>query len=489
MAARRDFIWVSGGRLAAALIALVSIRLSTTLLPPEQYGLLAILVTFQTFCGLFIVNPLGQYINRHTHEWADDGTLLPRLRRYRQYVMIAGMTGGVAVGAWPILQPLLWTERLLQVIAVTAMVVAATWNATSVGMLNMLGQRAASVVWATTTAFTSLLLSWLLVRESASGLAWFFGQAAGMALGAVGAGRAVRRHLGSRVPPAGDWPLIDADGIRAYALPLAIATGFMWWLLSGYRLQVERYWGLAALGYATVGLGLVGQLWGLCESLAMQFLFPLYFKRIAGTSLVDGRLAFSDLLNTLGPQYLVLAAVTLPSASALLMVFVANAYGDAYRFVWLGALVECCRVLGNVLGNAAQVERRMIALIWPYALGALALGTGLAVAAAAGWPLEQGLVALALAGAVTLLAMFVQMRRVLGYTLDRWRWGFAALLLAASALLSLSAPLQPHSMGGALMVIGGAGGIAAVSLLALLWKNPATVRLLAVQLHPAMKGA
>jgi len=46
-------MWIGGVQLLTALFALAAIRLSKSLLPPEQYGVLALLVTFQVFCGLF----------------------------------------------------------------------------------------------------------------------------------------------------------------------------------------------------------------------------------------------------------------------------------------------------------------------------------------------------------------------------------------------------------------------------------------------------
>lgn len=482
--AHRDLLWVVAGRLTGALIALISIRVSTSVLLPQQYGLLAILVTFQTFCGLFIVNPVGQYLNRHTHEWVDDDTLMPRLRWYRRYVMLAAATGATAFGGWTLTQPLSWPERILEVGVVFAMVVSATWNGTFIWILNMLGRRADSVLWASVTAAMSLLLSWLLVRQSPSATLWFAGQAAGMALGAVGAGRAVIRCLKGGLQPAGVRRLIDAHGIRTYVLPLAIATGFMWWLVSGYRLQVERYWGLAALGYAAVGLGLANQMWGLCESLAMQFLYPYYFRRIAKTSTIGGCQAFSDLLNVLGPLYLVLAAATLPCASALLTLFVSPVYADAYPFFWLGVLVECCRVLANVMGNAAQVRRRTSVLIWPYVLGAVVLVTGLGIAEAENLALQPALAILAVASGAMLLTMFIAIRREINFELDRLRWGFAALVLLASAMMTWYVSWKAHSIPAALALIGVAGAIAAIALLALLWRNPAAERLLKTQLTP-----
>ena len=73
----------------------------------------------------------------------------------------------------------------------------------------------------------------------------------------------------------------------------------MWLQLSGYRFLIEGYWGLAQLGFMAVGLQLAGQISALAESLAMQFLYPLFYRRV---SLQEEKnevvLAFSDLLNT-----------------------------------------------------------------------------------------------------------------------------------------------------------------------------------------------
>lgn len=497
MAATRDFLWIGGGRVVTALVALASIRLSTALLPPEQYGVLSLLVTFQVFCGLFLVNPVGQYINRHTHAWADDGTLLPRLARYRAWVIVAALAGALASGLWALSKPVAWSERLLVMATVTLMVVAATWNATSVSLLNMLGHRAQSVGWGAATVLLALALSYAFTLFAGGGLAWFGGQALGMGIGAVGAGIAVRRVLG--VTGVGLKPdlrgsgsraitLLEGDALRGYILPLAVATGFMWWLLSGYRLLVEAHWGLVALGYAAVGLTLASQLWGLVESLAMQFLFPLFYRRIATPDSPDGALAFPDLLNTLGPVYLVLAAATLAGAPALLALLVDAAYADVVPFVLIGAAIECGRVLGNVLATAAQVDRRMSALVLPYAAGALAMTAGVAWVASSGGDITQAVAMLAVAGAVTLATMAHAMRRLHAFRLDGARWSAALMLAVVTAWLAVQSPWVPSGVAAALGIVAVIGAVSAVSLAALLWKNPATARLLAVRLQPDPQG-
>lgn len=482
MAAARDFLWVGVGRLVTALVGLASIRLSTSLLPPDQYGMLALLITFQVFCGLFLVNPVGQYIHRHTHGWADDGTLLPRLARYRAWVIIAAFAGALASGVWSMTQPITVGERILVMAVVTLMVVAATWNGTSVWLLNMLGYRAQSVSCGAATALLGLLLSYAFTSFATGGLAWFAGQAVGMAIGAFGAGIAVRRAL--PVAKVGRFPLLEPGVLRGYILPLAVATGFMWWLLSGYRLLIEMHWGLVALGYAVVGLALATQLWGLLESLAMQFLFPLFYRRIASPDRPDASLAFADLLNTLGPVYLVLAAATLVAAPALLALLVDAAYAGVVHFVLLGAVIEFCRALGNVLATAAQVDRRMFTLVPPYAAGAVSMGAGVAWVAQGGGDIEQAVAMLALGGAVTLGVMALAMQRLHDCRLDLSRWGCALLMVVGAAMLALKAPLVPAGIGAALTIVALAGLVSAVSLVLLLWKNPATTRLLAVRLKP-----
>ena len=450
------------------------------MLPPEQFGTLAVLITFQTFCGLFLVNPVGQYINRHTHAWADDGSLLPRMRRYCSWVLLAALFGGLASGVWAISQPLSWGERALVVATVVFMVIAATANATSVYLFNMLGHRSLAVGWAGVTALLGLLLSLTITYRFGVGLAWFAGQALGMAIGAVGAIGAMRRLL----PVARDssWPLLEAGAFRTYVLPLALATGFMWWLLSGYRLFLEARWGLAALGSAVVGLSLAAQLWSLLESLAMQFLYPLFYRRLAVGGTPDSALAFSDLLNTLGPVYLVMAAATAIGAPSLLALFVDAAYANVVPFVLLGVAIECCRALGNVLGTAAQVERRMVALIPPYVMGVLVLTVALFMLDA-GSDISNAVVILAVAGVVTLITMALVMNRLQRFSIDGPRWGGASVLVLCAGSLAKFSPLVPEGFAAALFWVVVIGVLAAIAIVALLWKNPGCTRLLAVRLQ------
>jgi O-antigen/teichoic acid export membrane protein len=471
---------VSGGRLAAVLMALITIRAVTTFLTPEQYGELALLITVQMFCGLFLVNPVGQHINLHTHAWWDDGTLMARLKSYRHYVFAVSLVGGVVVlglGKQNSVEQLFWTA-----IAMFAMVAAGTWNATLIPMLNMLGFRAASVVWSIITVAIGLTSSIFLVVWLPSAAAWFAGQSIGMVVGALGARYFLGRNAVRSLHSLNKLPLLDKRTILTYCFPLAVATGFMWMQLSGYRFLIERYWGLAQLGFMAIGLQLAGQIWALAESLAMQFLYPLFYRRVsAHEKQAEVELAFSDLLNTLVPVYFVLTGLLVLSAPYLLKVLVASQFQSALTFVMLGAGIELCRVLGNLLSNAAHVRRKTKSLTLPYAVGSMT--TLFLIYFAGAWQLAISWAGVALmVGAIAMLiVMWIGMHRQVRFTLDagRWLWSTIFMLTLGAPVLWMPTMSSLGSTIGMLLLIATPAGTAFV---ALLWKNPALLRLLNVQL-------
>lgn len=472
---------VSAGRLAAALMALISIRAVTTFLTPEQYGELALLIAVQMFCGLFLVNPVGQHINLHTHAWWDDGSLSARLISYRQYVLVVSFVGSAVVLGINLhhsASQLLWT-----VISMFAMIAAGTWNGTLIPMLNMLGFRAASIFWSIITVATGLASSIFLVVWSQSATAWFAGQAIGMGVGALGAKYVLRQHARQSEFVAPTLSILDRHTILSYCLPLALATGLMWLQLSGYRFVIESYWGLAQLGYLAVGLQLAAQIWGLAESLSTQFLYPLFYRRVsAHEKLLEVDLAFSDLLNTLVPVYLVLAGVTILSAPYLLKLLVAPQFQDALNFVMLGAGIELCRVLGNLFSNAAHIRRKTKSLALPYAIGSV---TTLGLIYISGIrQMEISWVGLALiTGSVAMfMTMLINMYHQVKFSLDVWRCCTGAAVMLAMSLLVLLFP-RVSGVGAAIGMLLLVGIPAGIAVFAVLWKNPATIRLLGVQLQ------
>jgi O-antigen/teichoic acid export membrane protein len=472
---------VAGGRLASAIMALISIRAVTTYLTPEQYGDLSLLIAVQSFCGLFLINPIGQHINLHTHSWWDDGTLIARLKSYQRYILGVSFIGGVVVFAMGKQQSsaqILWTSAVMFIT-----VVVGTWNSTLIPMLNMLGFRAASVVWSILTIMLSLACSILFVIWLPSAVAWFAGQSIGMGIGALGAKFFLSKHAIPSKRSKGLLSLIDRRTILSYCLPLAMATGFMWLQLSGYRFLVESYWGLAQLGLIVVGLQLAGQISALVESLAMQFFHPMFFRRVSAHEQMDEvKLALSDLLNTLVPVYFVLTGLIIVSAPYLLKVLVASQFKDAKYFVMLGAGIELCRVVGNLLSNAAHIRRKTNSLALPYAAGAI---TTLLLIALIGFRQQEIIwvgVALMSGAIAMLLVMLIAMYRQVNFRLDVWRCLLGSVVMLAM-IGSVHWMPKPDGLLLSIECLILTATLASFVVIALLWKNPATLRLLNVHLR------
>lgn len=469
---------VGGGRLAAALLGLLGIRAATTLLTPEQYGQLALLLVVQTFCGLLLINPVGMHINRHTHAWWDDGSLLSRLREYRKYVLAVSILGGVAALFVAAGVPAI--QRMASVPAMLLMVFGATWNATWIPLLNMVGQRGAAVRWSLVSSLLGLLLSVLLCAIWPVATAWFIGQAGGLLLGASGAERVLRRlvpHQNERQFP----PLLDRQTLMLYCLPLGLGTGLMWLQSSGYRLVVEHYWGLAPLGYFSLGLLLATQIWALAEALAQQFFMPLFYRRIAQAGEEGKSAALSDLLNVMVPLYLVLAGMTYLGAPHLVKLLVASRFAEVELFVRLGVGIEFCRVTANLLVNAAHANQQTRSMILPYALGASMALAAVALAGEGGLAIHAVSVALLLAALLMLCVMWLTMSREVRLVVDAKRWLLAGGVLLLFGLSSLWVP-YPVGWGAAMLVLLGIGVAGGVAMAGLLRGSPALRRWLQVDL-------
>lgn len=478
MAFKRDFLVISGGRLASAFIALVSIRAVTTFLTPEQYGELALLITVQMFCGLFLVNPVGQYINLHTHTWWDDGSLFSRLKIYQRYILLVSLVG-FFVALFVNHQASL-DHSILTSLTIFLMVFAGTFNATLIPILNMLGYRGASVLWSILTISVGLILSISLSFFVPSATVWFLGQALGMLIGWLGASYYLRQHNKLSKPSNS---LLNKKIALSYCLPLALATGFMWLQLSGYRFLINNYWGLAQLGFFALGFQLVGQIWALVESLAMQFLYPLFFRKVSDyKNKVIVSQAYSDLLNTLMPVYFVVSGFIIISSPYLLKVLVSNQYKDATIFLSLGACVEMCRVLGNLLSNAAHVKRNTKALAIPYFIGALLSIAFIYFAGVSSLDIKWAGIGLLLGSIAMLIVMIITMHQQLKFMLDSSRCICGILIMVLMFIFSESMPIFDTWLKSFMMLIL-LVVVYSFIIFVLLRKNPATHRLLKVQLR------
>ena len=193
-------------------------------------------------------------------------------------------------------------------------------------------------------------------------------------------------------------------------------------------------------------------------------------------------LAFSDLLNTLVPVYFVLAGSLVLGAPYLLKILVAPKFQDAIVFVMLGSGIELCRVLGNILSNAAHARRKTISLALPYAAGAIVSLVLIYIVAVCQMGVMWAGAALIIGAMAMLMVMWFGMRRQVNFKIDfaRWAWGLA-FIFAVPAFVTWIPKVSGMGIAIAMLVLVAIPS--GVAMLTLLWKNPAMLRLLNVQLR------
>ncbi|MDX4035710.1 hypothetical protein Q6A69_05160, partial [Aliarcobacter skirrowii] len=64
------------GRVLQIIIALLSIKIATKYLEPIEMGNYYLIMSIVGLYGFFLINPVGQYINRNTHRWYEEKKIM-----------------------------------------------------------------------------------------------------------------------------------------------------------------------------------------------------------------------------------------------------------------------------------------------------------------------------------------------------------------------------------------------------------------------------
>lgn len=482
-----DFVIIVLARVITALLAIASVRVMTTFLTPSDYGQWSLLVAYQTLGALFLINPVDQHVFRFAHIWWDAGKLIENLKKYNLYIIAVSLFIGLIVFLWWSINNGIATAGILSGISVALILYLSSCSIGLSFLLNMLGFRADSVTWAVVSAIVGLLSSTLLVMQYPNAMTWLYGQAIGFAIGALGALNSLRkRHPKLDIPSQkiAFSNFINRFTVFNFCLPLAAATGFMWLQNTGYRLFVGDVWGFTALGFMVIGLGISAQLTAIIESLAMQFLYPYFARRVASAK-SDGQIgtALSDLMNVLAPIYAIWAGFNAICATALLELLTDARYHVAVPFVIFGAMIEFMRCTTNLWSNTARAKLKTKGLIMPYMVGAGVICFGMLTAKYFQINLITLSSILVIAGLFTLITMIFIMQKLLLISIDFPRILIALLIMGTCFFVAIFTPLKTNGIFQHLTLLVVSGFVASLLIGLMLWRNAALSRLLSTQLR------
>ena len=455
---RSEILWITGGRVLTALIGLASLRVMTHLLDPGTYATLALLVAFQGFAGLVLLNPVGQYFNRHLHQWYDDGTLPERFRALSLYWGVSALVAGAASAIWFAFTPekSLAYHPVVYGISVALAVYAVTWHGAATSRLNMLGERRSSVTWQLAGVVARLGASWVLATWEPTAIYWLVGQALGSFVCAFGADKAlmaIARRAANNSASTGLREMFFQRAFAKFGIPLALITALTWVENDGYRLILGGTSDFEMLGLFFLALGIPASLTAHLQQIVQQILYPHFFRGLVSAATPEQKQQLvSNMINTLLPVYLLYGAFLVVTGRHFLYLLADTKYHAAAGWIIYGVLIEIVRLVGGLWILSAQANKDFRPAIAPFLVGA-ALVLGAACTSA--WALlSLQLFAWVFVGAFSaqyaLLVLF--MKRALYVAMD-WKRTGSAFTVFVAAIVTSTFPATPFGVVGNLFFL------------------------------------
>jgi O-antigen/teichoic acid export membrane protein len=363
------------GRAGQFILALAMMRVATTLLSPREMGRVSLVLTTIAFFALFLINPVGMFINRRLHAWQANGVVRHYLTRYLDYLILVGLlssiilllvakTGQVNFGI-----PAPWL-----IVLVFGSIVFNTINQTSIPSLNLLGHSRWFVFLSVSTLSASFIFATLLVELlSPSAQYWVLGLLLGqLLLGFVGT-----KVLFSQLPNSKiihEYPTIQKGHFQAlfrFAWPVAISAGLGWVQSQGYRYILKEQLGFSQLGLFIAGYGISAGMISAFESILTTYFQPRLYRDV-NTDHIPGQIqAWQRYALAVIPALLLTVAFIIILAPELTRIFLGANFQSAKNYVVWGAFAEAARVLMGVYSMIAHVYMRTQWLILPGLVGAV----------------------------------------------------------------------------------------------------------------------
>jgi O-antigen/teichoic acid export membrane protein len=362
------------GRTLQFALALILMRVATTLLSPTEVGRVSLVLTTIAFFALFLVNPAGMFINRRLHAWQSAGLAGYYLMRYAIYLLVVVFIAAIVL---PFIYMIGVVDFGISIAWLTLLVCGSlffnTINQTSIPSLNMLGESKAFLLLSVATIAASFLFAVFLVHELLPiAQYWLLGLLIGQALLAVYGTKILFAKLNANVKP-NVLPSIQSHHLKklfSFAWPVAISAGMGWLQWQGYRYIMDGQLGLAHLGLFAAGYGISTGIIAAFESVLTTYFQPRLYRDVNLGNSDQQTQAWYRYAATVMPPLILTVALIMILAPELTRVLLGTNFQSSANFVIWGALAESTRVLMGVYSLIAHVHMRTRWLVVPSLIGA-----------------------------------------------------------------------------------------------------------------------
>ena len=359
------------GRLTQAVLALGLLKLMTNRLSKTEVAHFYFIVATTTWFLLLLVNPVGQWVNRHILEWRTKyswGSIFSKHILFYGLITLIGV--GFSIGANALFGLDESLSPIVLGVGVAGGVFLQSLYQQLCGLQNLLGPR---VQYSVLIAIGQLIIfaaaSCVFLISDPTVLHWFCLIFIGHVLALMLFQVFLRKQFAPGLPAARARDLLQWHGFLTFCLPIVAVTLAVWVQTQGYRIILSASGNLEVLALMSVGLGLASSIGGTLESLIQQYVMPGYYK-----SLTDKSVDHSDVWRKMFAKVMICLAVACLGlfcfGHIVLRILTSEAYLSGQRFVRWGAAIEFFRILGNFVYLNYIGEKRVMRAVPAYLFGA-----------------------------------------------------------------------------------------------------------------------
>ncbi len=369
-------LFVAVGRFIQFALLFITLRLATSLLTPSEMGEISIVIATVGFFALFLINPVGMFINRRLHAWNLRGQAKKYLLYFWFYVVLANIFAVLVLCS--LTGFYIWTPSISiywLLLLVCGNLLFGTLNQTAIPGLNLFGHRSWFLILTVLTNAMSLIFAVTLVLKVARNAEnWLSGLLIGqLIVGLIGTKIFYRKLEGNGVRYI-DLPKLNKIQIINFinfSWPIAIAVGLGWVQSQSYRYFMEDRLGLNELGLFVAGYGISAGLIAGFESIFTTYFQPKFYKQISNDNVSEQTKAWQDYAQAILPSLLITSFFIMATAPDLTQLLLGSSFGQSSKFIIWGSLAESARISISVFGMAAHARMNTKLLLFPNLVGAL----------------------------------------------------------------------------------------------------------------------
>jgi O-antigen/teichoic acid export membrane protein len=364
------------GRFFQFALALVMMRVMTSLLPPGEVGRLFLITSSTAFFALFLVNPVGMFVNRRLHAWEKLGNLKKYLKYYFIYLLLIALLSPqilIILQSFGLIN--LHTSYMWIYFLVSGSLLITTVNLTVIPALNAFGYINPFIGFTLASLISGFLFAISLIYSFGTFAEfWLLGLLAGQFF----FGLIAYRYLFSKIKSFNSLYSFNftqkGNHLRTlfnFAWPVSISVGLGWVQNQSYRFFIEDSMGLAILGLFVAGYGISVGIMSAFESILTTYYQPHFYRAVNAGNHKAQELAWKNYASIMLPALILMVFYIVLMAPDLTRVLLGKDYQSSSQFILWGALAEGFRVVANIYGLAAHAIMRTHLLLVANFLAAL----------------------------------------------------------------------------------------------------------------------